>query len=66
MREFKSLIAISSVAIVLFSGCSPKSFHEDMIENTKKSLDKKDYRGIQKSYSDTLVNQVDGKKSIYL
>ena len=62
MREFKSLIAISSVAIVLFSGCSPKSFHEDMIENTKKSLDKKDYRGIQKSYSDTLVNQVDGKK----
>ncbi|WP_198304242.1 hypothetical protein [Arcobacter vandammei] len=62
MREFKSLITIST-AILLFSGCSPKSFHEDMIENTKKSLDKKDYSGIQKSYSNSLVDEVDIQKS---
>lgn len=61
MREFKSLIAIST-AIVLFSGCSPKSFHEDMVSNAKKSLDKKDYNSIKNSYSDSLVDEVDVKK----
>ena len=61
MREFKSLIVIS-VAIIILSGCSSKSFHEDMIENTKKSLDKKDYSGIKQSYSDSLVDEVNIKK----
>ena len=61
MKEFKSLIVIS-IAVIVFSGCSSKSFHEDMIENTKKSLDKKDYSGIKQSYSDSLVNEVNIKK----
>ena len=61
MKEFKSLIVIS-IAVIVFSGCSSKSFHEDMIENTKKSLDKKDYSGIKQSYSDSLVDEVNIKK----
>ena len=61
MREFKSLVTICTT-LLLFSGCSSKSFHEDMIENTKKSLDKKDYGGIKQSYSDSLVDEVSIKK----
>lgn len=62
MREFKNLITIST-AILLFSGCSPKSFHNEMIESTKKSLDKKDYRGIQQSYSNSLIDEIDIQKT---
>ena len=61
MREFKSLITMCTT-LLLFFGCSSKSFHEDMIENTKKSLDKKDYGDIKQSYSDNLVDEVNIKK----
>ncbi len=62
MREFKNLITIST-AILLFSGCSPKSFHNEMIESTKKSLDKKDYNSIKQSYSDSLIDEIDIQKA---
>lgn len=62
MREFKSLITIST-AILLFSGCSPKSFHNEIIESTKKSLDKKDYNSIKQSYSGSLVDEIDIQKA---
>lgn len=61
MKQFKSLIAIST-ALLLFSGCSSKSFHEDMQNSNKKALDKKDYNNIKNSYSDSLVDEVDVKK----
>lgn len=50
------------VVTLLLSGCSSKSYHEEMITNTKNSLDKKEYKGIQESYSSSLVNEKEVKK----
>lgn len=56
--NIKSLLVVT----LLLSGCSSKSYHEEMIANTKNSLDKKEYKGIQESYSSSLVNEKEVKK----
>lgn len=38
-------------------GCSSKSYHEEMLENTKGSLDKKDYKNIKETYASSLVDE---------
>ena len=43
--------------MLLFIGCSEKSYHDEMINKTKQSFDKNEYKDIKKSYSDTLVDE---------
>lgn len=45
------------ISIIIFGGCSSKDYHEEMLENTKSSLDKENYSAIKKSYSDSLVDE---------
>ena len=56
MKNIKNLLSFSLLTI-LFVGCSPKSYHNEVIENTKNSLDKKEYKGIKESYSGSLVDE---------
>lgn len=57
MKNYKNIIFLSS-AILLFAACSPKSFHDEMIEDTKKSLNKNDFNNMKKSYSESLIDEV--------
>lgn len=43
--------------VFLLVGCSSKSYHNEMIDNAKKSIDKKDYQNMKESYSKTLVTE---------
>lgn len=61
MKKIKNLLSFTLLTIVL-TGCSSKSYHEEMVENTKNSLDKKDYKGIKESYAGSLVDEKDVKK----
>jgi len=56
LNKFRNILFFT---ILLFGlvGCSSKSFHNDMIVKTKKSLDKKNYEDIKRSYSDSLVTE---------
>ena len=56
MKKFKTLIPFTIFAL-LFAGCSEKSYHEEMTNSTKESLDKQDYKNIKKSYSGSLVDE---------
>ena len=56
MKNFKILLPFT-VFSLLFVGCSEKSFHDEMINKTKQSFDKKEYDDIKQSYSDTLVDE---------
>ena len=56
MKNFKTLIPFA-VFTLLFVGCSEKSYHDEMINSTKQSLAKQDYKDIKKSYSDSLVDE---------
>ena len=61
MKNFKNLLSFTILTIVL-TGCSSKSYHEEMVENTKNSLDKKDYKSMKESYAGSLVDEKDVKK----
>lgn len=56
LNKFRNILFFT---ILLFGlvGCSSKSFYDDMIVKTKKSLDKKNYEDIKRSYSDSLVTE---------
>ena len=56
MKNFKILLPFT-VFSLLFVGCSEKSFHDEMINKTKQSFDKKEYDDIKQSYSDALVDE---------
>ena len=56
MKNFKILIPFT-VFTLLFIGCSEKSYHDEMINKTKQSFDKKEYDDIKQSYSDALVDE---------
>jgi len=43
--------------ILLFAGCSSKSYHNEMLDNAKNAIDKKDYQSMKESYSNTLVTE---------
>jgi hypothetical protein len=61
LRNYKNIIFLSS-AILLFTACSPKSFHDDVVEDTKKSLNKQDYKVMKKSYAESLVEEIEKEK----
>lgn len=61
MKKFKNLLSFTLLTVIL-TGCSSKSYHEEMIDSTKNSLDKKDYKGIKESYAGSLVDEKDTKK----
>lgn len=56
MKKLSKLTSFTLLAI-LFFGCSDKNYHNEMIDNTRNSFDKKDYQGIKESYSKSLVNE---------
>ena len=56
MKNFKTLIPFT-IFTLLFVGCSEKSYHDEMLDSTKQSLDKQDYKDIKKSYSGSLVDE---------
>ncbi len=61
MKKYRNLLSFTILTLLL-SGCSSKSYHEEMIANTKNSLDKKEYKSLQESYSGSLVNEKEVKK----
>ncbi|MDZ7818129.1 MAG: hypothetical protein U5K55_05740 [Aliarcobacter sp.] len=56
MKNFKTLIPFT-IFTLIFMGCSEKSYHNEMVDSAKQSLDKKDYKNIKKSYSSSLVDE---------
>ena len=56
LKNYNNLLFLGVISLLL-SACSPKSYHNEMIESAKKSLDKEDYDGIKKSYSSSLVDE---------
>ena len=56
LKDFKNLLFLGTLFLLL-GGCSSKDYHEEMLENTKSSLDKENYSAIKKSYSDSLVDE---------
>ena len=56
MKKLSKLTSFTLLAI-LFFGCSDKNYHNEMIDNTRNSFDKKDYQGIKESYSKSLVSE---------
>lgn len=56
MKNFKTLIPLA-IFTLLFIGCSEKSYHNEMIDSTKESLDKQDYKNLKNSYSSSLVDE---------
>jgi hypothetical protein len=61
LKKYRNLLSFTILTLLL-SGCSSKSYHEEMIANTKNSLDKKEYKSLQESYSGSLVNEKEVKK----
>jgi len=60
-NKFKNVLFVTTILLVLV-GCSTKSFHDEMLTNTEKSLDKKDYENIKTSYVNSLVNEKEKEK----
>jgi hypothetical protein len=56
LKNFKTLIPLAIFAL-MFIGCSEKSYHNEMIDSTKESLDKQDYKNLKNSYSSSLVDE---------
>lgn len=60
---FSKWFIISIVILsIFFVGCSQKSYHNEMVEETKNMLGKGDYQGIKKSYTDGLVDEISKDK----
>ena len=55
-----STFLVASAFII--SGCTQKSFHNEMMEKAKESIKKEDYNNYKKSYSETLVEEKIVKK----
>jgi hypothetical protein len=45
------------LSVFILVGCSSKSYHNEMLDNAKKSLDRKDYQEIKESYSNSLITE---------
>lgn len=61
MKIYRNLLSFT-ILTMLFSGCSSKSYNEEMIANTKKSFDQKEYKSMQNSYSASLIDEKEVKK----
>jgi hypothetical protein len=61
LKIYRNLLSFT-ILTMLFSGCSSKSYNEEMIANTKKSFDQKEYKSMQNSYSASLIDEKEVKK----
>lgn len=61
LKIFKNTSLIIFV-IALLSGCSQKSYHNNMITDVKKTINKNSYKEIKQSYSQTLIKEKEHKK----
>jgi hypothetical protein len=56
LKELANIFLVSILTISIF-GCSSKSYHNEMLDNAKNTIDKKDYQSMKESYSNTLVTE---------
>jgi hypothetical protein len=56
LKDYKNILFLGTL-FVLLSGCSSKSYHDEMTKNAKNSLNKEDYNELKKSYSTSLVDE---------
>ncbi|CAM3914236.1 hypothetical protein [Arcobacter cloacae] len=56
LKDYKSILFLGGLFLLL-SGCSSKSYHDEMIKKAKDSLNKEDYQELKESYSNSLVNE---------
>jgi len=56
LNKFRNVLFFTVLLLGLV-GCSSKSFHNEMVNNTEKSLDKRNFQSIQESYSNSLVTE---------
>ncbi|MGE4462062.1 MAG: hypothetical protein AB7D49_06490 [Arcobacter sp.] len=61
MKNYKNLLFLGTLFFLL-GGCSSKSYHDEMIDKTKQSFDKKDYNELKESYSASLVDEKNKSK----
>ena len=56
LKDYKSILFLGGLFLLL-SGCSSKSYHDEMIKNAENSLNKEDYKELKESYSNSLVDE---------
>lgn len=56
LKDYKSILFLGGLFLLL-SGCSSKSYHDEMIKKAKDSLNKEDYQELKESYSNSLVDE---------
>lgn len=61
---FKALnLSFITILVIFLTGCSSKSYHNEMISETKNMINKGDYQGIKKSYTSGLIEEVSTDKA---
>ncbi|CAM3490625.1 hypothetical protein [Arcobacter aquimarinus] len=56
LRNYKNILFLSGLFLLL-SGCSSKSYHDEMMQKAKDSLNKEEYKDLNESYSSSLVDE---------
>ncbi|MDX4036359.1 hypothetical protein, partial [Aliarcobacter skirrowii] len=51
-----------SVLLLVTAGCTPKSFHNEMLEKQKEALNKDDLNNLRSSYSESLIENNEVKQ----
>ncbi|OCL95843.1 hypothetical protein [Aliarcobacter thereius] len=52
----KNILISIGLSFLLFQGCTPKSYHNEMLEKQKEALNKDDFNQIKDSYSESLID----------
>ena len=60
-KKLHALTILFGASLVI-SGCTQKSFHDDMMKNAKNAVKKQDYKDFKQSYSETLIDEKIVKK----
>ncbi len=63
MNYFIKPTVLSFFAVLFLASCASKTFNEQMDEKVKKNIDGQVYEKIKDSYSESLVTQIDPKKT---
>ena len=61
-KFLKKAMFFIAIALVLNS-CSQKTYHDEMISDVQRTINKNEYNNINKSYSKTFVNETKNKKN---
>lgn len=56
LQNYKNILFLSGLFLLL-SGCSSKSYHDEMMQKAKDSLNKEEYKDLNESYSSSLVDE---------